>query len=134
MAAVEFRKITILRINKPAKDSINAEMQWLSNSLGLVSLRDKSRSRYRVFIELLKAAKKNIALSSDEISFHTSLSRGTVIHHLNYLMASGLVVHNAGKYSLRVRDLKELVRSIRDDLNASLAEIEDIAAGIDRQI
>ena len=134
MAAVEFRKITILRITRPAKESINADVQWLSNSLGLVSLRDKSRSCYRVFIELLKAAKKGNALSSDEISFHTSLSRGTVIHHLNHLMASGIVVHHAGKYALRVRDLKQLVRSIRDDLNASLSEIEDIASEIDRNI
>lgn len=134
MAAAEFRKITILRIRRPSEPGVNAEVQWLSNSLGLVSLRDKSRSCYRVFIVLLKAAKKNQGLSSDEISFHTSLSRGTVVHHLNHLMSSGIVVHSLGKYSLRVRDLKQLVRSIRDDLNSSLQEIEEIASEIDRQL
>jgi predicted transcriptional regulator len=134
MAYAEFRKITILRLRKPTENNVNADMQWLSNSLGLVGLRDKSRSCYRVFIELLKAAKKGQSLSSDEISFHTSLSRGTVVHHLNKLMAAGIVAHDGSRYALRVRDLKQLVHNIREDLNNSLAEIEEIAAEIDRQI
>lgn len=134
MAAAEFRKITILRIRKPSDTSINSEVQWLSNSLGLVGLRDKSRSCFRVFVELLKAAKKNNYLSSDEIAYHTNLSRGTVVHHLNHLISSGIVISHNGKYSLRVKDLKQLVRTIREDLNESLAEIEEIAAEIDRQL
>ncbi len=134
MTTIEFRKITILRVRKPADTSVNSEVQWLSNSLGLVSLRDKSRSCFRVFVELLKAAKKGVSLSSDELSYKLNLSRGTVVHHLNRLIASGIVIHNGGKYSLRVRDLKQLVRSIKDDLNSSLQEIEDIASEIDRQI
>jgi len=132
--ASQFRKITILRIRKPSDTSINSEVQWLSNSLGLINLRDKSKSCFRVFVELLKAAKKGKPLSSDEISFHLGLSRGTVVHHLNRLIASGIVIYDHGKYSLQVRDLKQLVRNIRDDLNSSLADIEEIAAEIDRQL
>lgn len=134
MVVAEFRKITILRIRRPVDQNINSEMQWLSNSLGLVGLRDKSKSCYRVFIELLKAAKKGQSLSSDEISYHLGLSRGTVVHHLNKLMAAGIVAHDNNKYSLRVKDLKQLVRNLREDLNTSLAEIEEIATEIDRQL
>lgn len=134
MVVAEFRKITILRIRRPVDQNINAEMQWLSNSLGLVGLRDKSKSCYRVFIELLKAAKKGQSLSSDEISYHLGLSRGTVVHHLNKLMAAGIVAHENNKYSLRVKDLKQLVRNLREDLNTSLAEIEEIATEIDKQL
>jgi len=134
MVIAEFRKITILRIRKPIDNNVNAEMQWLSNSLGLVGLRDKSKSCYRVFIELLKSAKKGQSLSSDEISFKLELSRGTVIHHLNKLMAAGIVAHDGNRYALRVRDLKQLVRNIREDLNTSLTEIEEIASEIDRQL
>ena len=134
MVISEFRKITILRIRRPADTSLNSDVQWLSNSLGLVGLRDKSRSCFRIFVELLKAAKKNDYLSSDEMAYRTNLSRGTVVHHLNHLISSGIVVTHGTKYALRVKDLKQLVRTIREDLNESLAEIEEIAAEIDRQL
>ena len=134
MVISEFRKITILRIRRPADTSLNSDVQWLSNSLGLVGLRDKSRSCFRIFVELLKAAKKNDYLSSDEMAYRTNLSRGTVVHHLNHLISSGIVVTHGTKYALRVKNLKQLVRTIREDLNESLAEIEEIAAEIDRQL
>ena len=134
MTISEFRKITILRIRRPADTNLNSDVQWLSNSLGLVGLRDKSRSCFRIFVELLKAAKKNDYLSSDEMAYRTNLSRGTVVHHLNHLISSGIVVTHGTKYALRVKDLKQLVRTIREDLNESLAEIEEIAAEIDRQL
>ena len=134
MVISEFRKITILRIRRPADTSLNSDVQWLSNSLGLVGLRDKSRSCFRIFVELLKAAKKNDYLSSDEMAYRPNLSRGTVVHHLNHLISSGIVVTHGTKYALRVKDLKQLVRTIREDLNESLTEIEEIAAEIDRQL
>ena len=77
--------ITIIR-NRLPKKQVNEELQWFGDSLGLFNLRDKDKSCFRIFLELVKAAKVNNPLTSDEIGEHLKLSRGTVIHHINKLM------------------------------------------------
>ena len=62
------QKITIVSIKKPSQRNINQELQWLGSSLGLFNMRDKDKSCFRVFIELLKSAKSGHPLSSDEIA------------------------------------------------------------------
>ena len=80
-------------------------------------MRDKDRSCYRIFLELIKSAKLGEPLSSDEIAERLNLSRGTVVHHLNRLMDSGLVVHQQRKYILRVDRLERLIVSIHENSN-----------------
>src|SRR3989338_11156110 len=109
------QRITIIRSRRPAEKTINDELQWVGNSLGLFNLRDKDKSCFRVFIELLKAAKRNMPLSSDELAARLNLTRGTVIHHVNRLMDSGIVVHERKKYLLRVHSLHELVDEVKKD-------------------
>ena len=57
-------KITIVRINKPREHTLNEELQFLGSSLGLFGLRDKNNSCFRIFIELLKATRKNKMLGT----------------------------------------------------------------------
>jgi biotin operon repressor len=54
---------------------------------------------------MVKSAKKGIPLSSDELAYRTGLSRGTVIHHINKLIDSGIVVPAHRGYILRVDNL-----------------------------
>jgi len=127
-------KITIVRINKPTRHNINQELQWFGSTLGLFNLRDKDRSCFRIFIELTKAAKKNNLLSSDELAFKLELSRGTVVHHLNKLMQSGIVINQHNRYLLRVDNLKSLVDEIRKDIKRTIDDLEDIAIEIDKTL
>ena len=90
-------KVTIIKLKKP-KNEINDEIQWLCRSLGLFGERDKEKSCYRVFIELLKNKQ---GLSSDELADQTNITRGTVIHHINRLADSGFVVSQKKKYRLK---------------------------------
>ena len=128
------RKITIINIRKPAEENINQELQWLGVSLGLFNLRDKDKSCFRTFIELLKAAKIKRPLTSDELAYRLELSRGTVIHHINNLMASGLVVKEGNRYMLRVDNLKDLIDEIEDDLARTCKSLRQIAEKIDERL
>ena len=92
------QKITIVTTRRPFEKNINHELQWLGSSLGLFNLRDKDKSCFRVFIELLKSAKHDNMMSSDELSDKLGLTRGTVIHHLNRLMETGIVIHEGRRY------------------------------------
>lgn len=123
-------KVTILKLERP-KHEINEEIQWFCQSLGLFGERDKEKSCYRIFIELLKH--KN-GISSDEIAEHTHMTRGTVIHHINKLIDSGLVVSQKNRYKLRTRNICHLIKEIEQDIDEAFKEMEKIAKKIDQQL
>lgn len=128
------KKITIYRLQKPKNADINKQVMWFSGSMGLFTCRDKSKSCYRIFLELLKAAKQHKPLSSDEIAYRLHLSRGAVVHHLNNLMDSGLVVAQKNTYSLRESSLDLLVKDLKKEMSEMLDEINSVAEEIDRAL
>lgn len=125
------QKITIINIRKPAVKNINQELQWFGTSLGLFNLRDRDKSCFRIFIELLKAAKYKIPLSSDELAYRLSLSRGTVIHHINKLMDAGIVIYYKNRYMLRVDNLEALIDEVEKDIKRTCENLKSIAKEID---
>ncbi len=127
-----YTKITIISSRKPSKGDINDELQYLGRSLGLFNLRDKDRSMYRVFIELLKGIKKGKPYSSDELAEKLSLTRGTVVHHLNKLLQAGIIVYEGNRYLLRVDSLAALIEELRKDVQRNLDDLKKIADDIDK--
>src|SRR3989338_3053955 len=125
------QRITIINRTKPAEKKINRELQWLATSLGLFNMRDKDRSLFRIFIELLKASKASKPLSSDELAFNLHLTRGTVIHHVNKLMESGIAIHFKNRYMLRVSSLHELIEEMEKDMARACQNLKDVAKEID---
>ncbi len=131
---IEFQKITVVRLRKPVRKNINDELQWLGNSLGLFSLRDKDKSMFRIFIELLKSAKRSTGLTSDELAIRLNLSRGTVCHHLKKLRGSGIVVVENKRYILRVDNLRALIEELERDTKRMFDDLRDIAKDIDMKL
>ena len=62
------KRVTIVRLDRPDNHDLNQSLQWFGNSLGLFNARDKDKSCFRIFIELLKASKIKEPMSSDEIA------------------------------------------------------------------
>ncbi len=127
-------KITLVRKKISEDQNINQLLLRFGESLGLFSTRDKDKSCYRIFILLIKALKLNLEMSSDEIASQTGLTRGTVIHHLNHLMETGIVTSNRGKYFLNVRNLEELVEQMRKSVNLVFDDLNYLAKNIDRTL
>jgi len=126
-------RITIIRTQKRKSFNVNELLQWFGGTLGLFNLRDKDSSCFRVFIILLRDIKRGgEGLTSDELAGLTKLSRGTVVHHLNRLMMSGLVVSEGNKYFLKVDNLGDLVELVRADTNRTLDSLKDIGKDIDK--
>ncbi|GAG45787.1 unnamed protein product, partial [marine sediment metagenome] len=73
-------------------------------------------------------------LSSDEISNKTRITRGTVIHHINKLTDSGLIISQKNKYKLRTRNVNRLIKEIEEDVEETFKEMEKIAKKIDKQL
>ncbi|MDD5086940.1 MAG: ArsR family transcriptional regulator [Candidatus Nanoarchaeia archaeon] len=129
-----YQRITIIRQGKSNEKDINKDLQWFGSSLGLFNLRDKNSSCFRVFIELLKSSRKQRPLSSDQLAYMTGLSRGTVIHHINRLIESGMVVSEKRGYILRVSNLKVLVDEIEKDMKRTFDDLKEMAKQIDKEL
>ena len=128
------RRVTIVKVDKPSKISINEEIQWFSTSLGLFGERDKEKSKFRIFLELLKAAKTSKGLSTDQISDKTNLTRATVMHHLEILIEQGLIINKDTKYYLRLKNLEEITKALHQDVQDIFSELNKIAESIDKEL
>ena len=128
------QRITIVNIRKPAEHNVNQELQWFGSSLGLFNLRDRDKSTFRVFIELLKSAKAKQTLTSDELALKLALTRGTIIHHVNKLIESGIVIHEGNRYTLRVENLKSLIEEVEKDIKRACDDLKEVAKEIDNRL
>lgn len=129
-----FKEIRILKIEKKNSNEINEDIQWISNSLGLFSKRDKEKSCFRVFLELLKAKKENKLISSDEIAFNSHLSRGTVIHHINKLIEHDFIVEYKNRYALKTKNVESLIKDLESNVNAVFKDLKKVAKEIDKEL
>ena len=130
----EFRKVTVIKTRKPQRKDLNADLQWFSESLGLFSQRDKERSCFRIFVELVKSARRRQLLSSDDLAEKTNLTRGTIIHHISHLIESGLVINYEGKFMLRVENLESLIEELQRDLTRVFEDLKSMALELDDQL
>lgn len=128
------QRITIIRISRPNRQNVNDELKWLGHSLGLFSERDKDSSLYRLFVELIKSCKNSRQMTSDELARRLDLTRGTVVHHLNKLLESGIVIEDRNRYALRVGNLEVLIDELRKDVRRAMDDLKDIARQIDEEL
>ncbi len=128
------RRVMIVQVRRSSDENINQELQWLGNSLGLFNLRDKESSCFRIFIMLVKNARRGTGLSSDDISHHLELSRGTVVHHLSRLMDTGIIIREKEGYLLRERTLEGVIHHLQQDLENVLKELTAVAQEIDAKL
>ncbi|MBW3003110.1 helix-turn-helix domain-containing protein [Candidatus Woesearchaeota archaeon] len=131
---IKSQKITIVSIRKPSGHNINKDLQYFGSALGLFGLRDKDKSCFRIFIELIKAAKQHQPLTSDELAARLNLTRGTVVHHLHKLIEAGIVVQYKNKYILRVDNLEALIEELQKDIIRTTDDLKNIAMEIDRAL
>ena len=134
MITRSYQRITIIRTRRPAINNINEQLQWFGTSLGLFNLRDKDKSCFRVFMELLKSAKTKNELSSDEIADKLRLSRGTVVHHINKLIELGIIINERNKYFLRVENLEQLIEELKKDADRMYTDLKNVAKEIDARL
>ena len=127
-------KITIVRVRKTGDENVNKDLQWIGNSLGLFNQRDRDSSCFRVFITLVRKAKRNEHLTSDEIAERLKLTRGTVVHHLTKLIEAGIVVREKQGYLLREGNLQGVIRDIQRDMEAVFSNLQEVAKEVDDRL
>lgn len=127
-------EIHLIKIRSTPQQNIHDQLIWLAESFGLLSLRDKDKSCYRLFIELVKCTKTKQALTSDELANRLSLSRATTIHHLKNLIKHGLVKHIDNRYVMTTDSLIELMQEIDNNYKRTMKQIAVIAKKLDDEL
>ncbi len=122
--------IKVTRYRKPRNMDVNEEFQFFSDSLGLFNDRDKEKSCFRIFLELIKASNHDHLLSSDNIADRSNLSRATVIHHMDKLIDSGLVVSRKEGYLLKADNFDTLLDQLKDEVNITIENLRESAKNI----
>ena len=121
----------IFNVRKLASVNVEKDLEWICRSFGFLEPRDKSRTAYRVFRAIIEAARNNNGLSSDELAEELALSRGTIVHHLNKMIKSGLVIYHEGQYKLRGRNLVTTIEEIQLDTERIFDNLKDISKTVD---
>jgi len=124
----------LLSVRKPTTAEYETDLEWLCRTFGFLESRDKQKTAYLIFKALVEATAHNNGLTSDELAEKLSLTRGTMIHHLNKMMKSVLVIFHESKFKLRERSLKNTMEEIRRDINRLFENIFEISESIDRSL
>ena len=125
----------IIRYKKPPiKSSLEKDLEWFCNSLGLVSKRDKNKTSLKLFKLLLNASKKNNYLTIDKMAKLMNLTRTSIVHHLRYMESAGIVTETQYGYEMKVRNLEGLIEDVQFDIEKNLKKIRKIAEELDKKL
>ncbi len=124
----------LLDIRKLSAVDVDRDLKWICRSFGFFESRDKKRTAYKIFKAIVETARQNRGVSSDELAEKLASSRGAMVHHLNKLIKSGLVIHHEGQYKLRGRNLKTTITEIQRDLDRIFEDLENVSEKIDEAL
>jgi biotin operon repressor len=135
--AVEEETLTeykLFNVRKLASVDVEKDLEWICRSFGFLEPRDRKKTAYRVFRAIIEAARTDAGLSSNELAEKLALSRGTIVHHLNKMMKSGLVIYHEGQYKLRGRNLATTIEEIQLDTRRVFDNLRDVSKTIDDRL
>ncbi|MCW4052304.1 MAG: MarR family transcriptional regulator [Candidatus Bathyarchaeota archaeon] len=121
----------IFTVRKLPTINVEKDLEWMCRSLSFMEPRDKERTAYNIFRVIVETARANKGLSSDELAEKLALSRGTMVHHLNKMIKSGLVIRHESQYKLRGRSLKSTIEEVQRDVNRIFNDLQSVAETID---
>lgn len=126
-------EILIRAMKQPAKSTLEGDLKWFCESLGLHGVRDKSETAVKIFRAILIESKKG-PVTVEDILNHVKLSRTAIVHHLNRMKKAGVILKEGNKWELRSHSLQKMVDEIELDIQRALRSIREIAEDIDAML
>ncbi len=128
------KQFTIRKLRQPTKKQLDKDIEWICNSFGFITPRDQDKTAFIILKALIKSAKKNKGLTSEELAKLAEPTIGSVIYHLKKLIKAGLVVKLGSAYELRMNSLIGTIEEIEKEISLTLADIKQIAEDIDKKV
>ena len=131
---VLMRRFILAEIKKPREKGLGTDVDWMCECLGIVTPRDRDRTSTKILMVMLRAAKEDEGLSSDDIAGKVGITRGTVVHHIKRYIDSGVVVKHRTTYELRTNSLRDTLDEIEMDMERTIRRMKQIAQEIDDEM
>lgn len=124
-------RIVVRDLDAPFEDSPVEYMEWVCESLGIVTGRDVNRTATTLFRIIVEKSDYRCGISSTELAEELSMSRGAVINQLNKLIECGLIRKSGRNYTLRGGNLTRTMMEIRGDFDRLFERLEKAATYMD---
>lgn len=128
------KQFIIRKLREPTVKQLDKDIEWICNSFGFITPRDQDKTAFIILKALIKSAKENKGLTSEELAELVEPTIGSVIYHLKKLMKAGLVVKLDSTYELRMKSLLATIEEIEKEVSLTLADIKQIAEDIDNKV
>jgi len=125
------KKISLRKLEIPAEDSLKKDLEWLCETLGLVSGRDIDGTVVKILQNILKAQINGKGITSDELAEKLLLSRGTVNYHLRSLIDLGLLSRDKNLIKLRNSSILRTITEIKREIDDIFIDVFKISEHLD---
>lgn len=128
------RQFILKRFRIPTEKKVDEDIEWVCDTLGFISSRDKEKTAFKILRALIHSAKEEKGLTSEELTRIVEPTIGSVIYHLKKLMKAGLVVKLGSAYELRMGSLLRTIEEIEREIDITLDDIKRVAKDVDEKI
>ncbi|MFH1126844.1 MAG: hypothetical protein ABIG84_06730 [archaeon] len=128
------KRFVLVEVKKPRNSELESDIEWMCECLGIITPRDRERTSTKILTVMLRAAKDDVPLSSDDIANRVGITRGTAVHHIKRYMGSGIIVKHRSAYELRTHSLRETLDEIELDMERTIKRMKQIAEQIDEEM
>ncbi|MGB2764930.1 MAG: ArsR family transcriptional regulator [Candidatus Aminicenantaceae bacterium] len=128
------KQFVIRKLREPTEKQLDKDIEWVCNSFGFITPRDQDKTAFKILKALIKTAKEDKGLTSEELTELVEPTIGSVIYHLKKLMKAGLVVKLDSTYELRMNSLLTTIEEIEKEISMTLAGIKQVAEDIDNKV
>mgnify|MGYP005631848785 CR=1 FL=1 len=121
-------------MKQPTKETLEKDIEWFCESLGLLGERDKQKTGLKVFKAVLNEVNRDNEISAEDIANKIKMSRTAVMYHLNMMLEAGMLRRDGCMFELRTINLQKLVDEIERDIERTFHLIREIAEDIDKSM
>ncbi len=121
-------KIVIRQVNRPAKENVDALVNWFCESL---DLGNKDALEPVMLKEIINTSMSGSGVTSKELNSKLDTPRTTVIYHLNRFIYSGIVVRKGRRYYLRADGMAGTMEELQADLEREFTRLIELAEKMD---
>lgn len=132
--AKALKQFTIKKLREPIEKEVDKDIRWICGSLGFITSRDQDDTAFKILKALVKSAKENKGMTSEELTELVRPTIGSVIYHLKKLIKAGVVVKLDSKYELRMKSLLTTIDEIKKDIDIILEDIKKVAKDVDDKV
>jgi len=128
------RRIIIRKIEMPQQKSVEEDLRWVCESLGLKSGRDTEETSFKVICELLEQLSEDRLIATENLAKSLNMEPPRINHHIRSLMETGIFQREKRKIALSGGSLTAAIEEMRRESEEMFDRISEVAKRIDEEI